>query len=76
MEQSKQLAWEKAQQVAGTLSKQVQEKLTIATSEEAAHAKEVSMYFPFFALCTPLHTTLKGHSDYTLSCLPSLHPST
>ena len=45
MEQSKQRAWEKAQQVAGTLSKQVQEKLVIAASEEATHAKEVSNYF-------------------------------
>ncbi|BDA46337.1 probable cilia- and flagella-associated protein 53 [Coccomyxa sp. Obi] len=42
MEQSKQRAWEKAQQVAGTLSKQVQEKLSIAAAEEAAHAKEVA----------------------------------
>lgn len=62
MEQSKQRAWEKAQQVAVTLSKQVQEKLITATAEEAAHAREVSVLF--LLLCTSVILRLSRDSPH------------
>ena len=43
VEHGRQRAWEKTQQVAGMLSKQVQDKLQMAAAEESIRAREVGI---------------------------------